>query len=352
MNDESGETYAYPSEVQCTIEKNDPASYEAAARFINQSDAEVICLQHEFGLFGGEDGDYIFHLLAHVTKPIVTTFHTILTHPTELQKSILFRLAEISEVVVAMIPDAKARLEKDYGIFEEKVVVIHHGVADQPKSVRAYKKTYGWEHKRILLMTGLFNPNKGADYVIEALPAVIAQYPSTLFVIAGQTHPEILKREGEQYRNGLRKRAETLGVTNHLMFINEYLPLERLLTYYDACDIYLTPHLDAQQTTSGTLAYALGLGKACISTPYTYAKEMLAHQRGLLVAFRDSDAISEAIINIFDHPKLQQELEKSAYMLGRQMSWPRVAERYLILFRVLEKKYGIFSSATLTHENA
>lgn len=339
MGDESGETYSYPPEVLFSIEKNNPVSYHEAAHRINQSDAEMICIQHEYGLFGGEAGEYLFNLIKRLTKPIVTTLHTILVDPTPLQKEVLLSLAKYSEAVVAMIPNAKERLEKDYGIPEDKVVVIHHGVADRPKSVQTYKKKLGWGGKHVLLMTGLFNPNKGADYVIQALPAIVAKYPNTIFVIVGQTHPEVLKREGEKYRDSLRAKALELGVTHYLRFVDTYLPLEELLTYYDACDIYLTPHLDAQQTTSGTLAYALGLGKACISTPYTYAQEMLADERGLLVKFRDSTSIAKAVIRIFDDPTLKKELEKRSYALGRQMSWPRVAERYLILFRLIEKKY-------------
>ena len=345
MGDESSETYHYPPEVVATVEKNTVASYHAAANHINASDASIVSLQHEFGLFGGDSGDYIFEMLDRITKPVVTTMHTILDEPTAQQRSILFRLAERSEVVVVMIPDAKARLERDYGIPTDKVVVIHHGVADQPKSAQIHKPDFGWEGKRVLLMTGLFNPNKGANYVIEALPTILAAHPEAIFVIAGQTHPEIIKREGESYRNSLRKKAEELGVTDQLIFIDEYLPLKTLLAYYEACDIYLTPHLDAQQTTSGTLAYALGLGKACISTPYTYAREMLAHDRGILVPFRDAAAIAEAVNEILSDDYLQKTLEARAYSLGRQMSWPRIAERYLLLFRVIEKKYDLYAAA-------
>ena len=343
MNGDNGETYEYPPEVLFTIDKDSPESYEKVAHEINRTDAEFVCLQHEYGLFGGSYGEYIFNLLENINRPIVTTVHTILREPTREQRNILMRLAEVSEVIVTMLPNAKECLEKVYGIPEEKVVVIHHGVADQPKSTQAHKADFGWEGKRVLLMTGLLNPNKGADYVIEALPAILKEFPETLFVLAGETHPGVLKWEGEKYRNGLRQRAEELGVTDQLVFVDKYLPLPELLTYYEACDIYLTPHLDAQQTTSGTLAYALGLGKACISTPYTYAEEMLANDRGLLVDFRSGDAIAQAVLKIFTNPQLQKDLENHAYALGRQMSWPRVAERYLLLFRVIQKKYDLFS---------
>ena len=178
------------------------------------------------------------------------------------------------------------------------------------------------------------SPGKGMEYVIEALPEIVRQCPEAIFVIVGQTHPDVLRRNGEAYRDSLTAKAHELGVADHLLYVNEYLPLDRLLEYYEACDIYLTPHLDPQQVASGTLAYALGMGKACVSTKYIYANEMLKDGRGVLVDFKNSSQIAEASLHILMDSSYQNELERKAYTLGRKMSWPRVAERYLNLFRL------------------
>jgi glycosyltransferase involved in cell wall biosynthesis len=212
---------------------------------------------------------------------------------------------------------------------------VHHGVTDRPRARKALKPKFGWTDRHILLMSGLMSEGKGIEYVIQALPEIVKQHPETIFVVVGQTHPNIVALHGEAYRESLVKLAEDLGVSDHLELVNEYLPLEELLEYYEACDIYLTPHLDPQQVSSGTLAYAIGMGKASISTPYIYAKEMLSNDRGVLVDFRNSEQISEAVCKLFANPHLMQQMEQRAYTLGRTMSWPRVAERYLNLFRVV-----------------
>lgn len=335
-----GKSYKYPREVVASIEREDIDRYEEVATMLNDSNVDVICLQHEYGLYGGDQGEYIFKLLGRVRQPIVTTLHTILEHPTDLQRDIIFRLARISEAVVAMIPEAKDRLEQIYGVSPDKVVVIHHGVTDRPRSVKEKKTELGLAGKKVLLMTGLINPNKGIEYVIEAMPEIVAQFPDTTFVVVGQTHPEVVEKEGEAYRERLQSLAKELNVADNVMFVNEYLPLEKLLEYYEAADIYLTPHIDLQQITSGTLAYALGMGKACISTPYIYAQEILGNEAGLLVPTHDGKAIAKAAIKILESPEYQEQLEEATYQLGRRMSWSRVAERYLILFRLIQETYG------------
>jgi glycosyltransferase involved in cell wall biosynthesis len=327
----------YPWEVKYKIHQNKYDSYYQAAEYVNQSSADVVCLQHEFGLFGGEAGEYIFAFLRNINKPIVTIFHTILAKPSDIQRSTLQRLAEISDSVVAMIPDAKERLERDYNIDRDKVVTIHHGVSDQKKA-NSQTNRLNWKERPVLLLSGLISQNKGVEYVIEALPRIAEEFPEILFVIAGQTHPEILKKEGEKYRNSLKKLAVALGVEKNVKFINKYLELQELLTLYEKCDIYLTPHTDPQQITSGTLAYALGMGKACISTDYPYAREMLANNRGIIVDFNNSEQIAEAVLKILRNPILKAQLEEEAYVLGRKMRWPRVAERYLNLFRYVSSQ--------------
>lgn len=324
----------YPWEVKYKISRDDLESYYRAAEYVNQSSADVVSLQHEFGLYGGEAGEYIFNFLRNINKPIVTTLHTILDKPSAKQKEIMFRLSEISDHLVAMMPDAKERLEKNYGIDRKKIAIIHHGVAECPQTIKSSKRKFGWANNKVLLASGLIGPNKGFDFVIEAMPEILESFPETIFVIVGQTHPDIIKNVGEVYRNGLKKRAKELAVDKNVVFVNKYLPKEKLLAYYEACDIYLTPHLERGQITSGTLAYALGMGKVCISTPYTYAKGMLAQNRGLLVGFKSPTQIARAVKRVFRSPKLSLELAENAYSLGQKMRWPRVAQRYLNLFKI------------------
>lgn len=335
------ETFSYPHEVVYQIERDNLDKYEDAAKFINSTSADIVCLQHEYGLFGGEDGEYIFKLLGRIRQPLVITLHTILSKPTDKQRDVLFRLAKLSSALVAMTPDAKERLEEEYGINPDQVVVIHHGVADRAKAVRADKEKHGWGDRPVLLMTGLLNPDKGLEYVINALPAIKKEFPNVLFAIAGQTHPEIIKHHGEAYRDSLKARIKKLGLEKNVEFIDRYMTLDELLSYYEACDIYLTPHLNPEQIASGTLAYALGMGKACVSTPFVYAREILANGTGLFVDFKDDATISNAVLKILRSPELQSELEDKAYVVGRRMSWPLVAERYLLLFRIVQETHGI-----------
>ena len=327
----------YPWEVKYKVSKENLDTYYKAAEYVNQSSADVICLQHEYGLFGGEGGDYIFGFLRSINKPVITTLHTVLENPDEIQRFCLSRVADFSQYLVVMTPTAKARLEKIYKIDPSKVVIIHHGVADEAKASKCKKRGLGWSGKRVLLVSGLIHKDKGIEQIIRALPGVVQAFPNTILVVAGQTHPEILKKDGEKYRNSLIRLAKKLKVKKNVKFINKYLPLNRLLTLYEACDIYLTTHTNPEQISSGTLAYALGMGKVCISTPYAYAKEMLSDKRGMLVDFNDEQQTEAAIINVFSDPLLENRLSENAYLLGCKMRWPRVAQRYLNLFRVTKK---------------
>lgn len=337
--DPGEEPLEYPEEVIGKITKFTLESYESAAGLVNASDAEIVCMQHEYGLFGTTDpahyvGEYILRFMRQVEKPIITTLHTILENPLPAHREVMREIAQLSDIMITMMPNAKERLEEKYGIDPERVVIIPHGVADRPRAHKTNKKTFGWEEKKVLLMTGLMSPGKGIEYVIDAMPKLLEGVPNAHFTVVGQTHPDVLRRHGEEYRECLMARAMKLGVEEHVQFINEYLPLDDLLKYYEACDIYLTPHLDPQQVASGTLAYALGMGKACISTPYIYAQEMLKDGRGVLVDFKSGASIAEAALKVLTKHGYQSELERKAYALGRTMSWPRVAERYLNLFRL------------------
>jgi len=323
----------YPWEVKYKVHRDNLDSYFQAAEYVNQSSADVVCLQHEFGLFGGDAGEYIFSFLRNINKPVITTFHTVLAKPLPANKIAVQRIAGISRQIVVTIPEAKERLEKQYNVDKNKIVIINHGVPDQAKANKINKKKFRWQNKKILLMTGLINLNKGIEYVIKAMPEILKEIPDANLVIVGQTHPDINKSEGEKYRKSLILLAHSLKVEKNLKFINQYISLSRLLSYYEACDIYLTPHQDKEQISSGTLAYALGMGKACISTPYPYAKHMLSNQRGILVDFANSKQIAKSAVTILRNPELEEKLCLNAYMIGRRMRWPRVAERYLNLFR-------------------
>lgn len=330
------ETY-YPWEVKYKVPRNNLDGYYRAAEYVNQSSADVICLQHEYGLFGGDGGDYIFGLIRSINKPVVTTLHTVLENPDEIQRFCLSRVADFSEYLVVMTPTAKDRLERIYKIDPSKVVIIHHGVADEAKASKSKKSILGWSGKRVLLVSGLIHRDKGIEQIIRVLPGIVKEFPNTILVVAGQTHPEILKQDGEKYRNSLIRLAKKLKVKKNVKFVNKYLPLEKLLILYEACDIYLTTHTNPEQISSGTLAYALGMGKVCVSTPYAYAKEMLSEKRGILVDFGDEKQTSDAIVNVFSDPLLESRLSENAYLLGCKMRWPRVAQRYLNLFRVTKK---------------
>jgi glycosyltransferase involved in cell wall biosynthesis len=337
--DEGAELFDYPEEVKAHILQYEPDTYEAAARFANESEADIICLQHEYGLYAGKEeaewpGQNVLRFLRNVDKPVVTTLHTILENPGPVHRDVLLEVIELSDIVVSMMPNAKERLEASYGANPDRLVIIHHGVADRPRAKKTNKKKFNWDGRKVLLMSGLLSDGKGVEYIIQALPEIVKHCPEALFVLVGQTHPDILKKRGERYRESLMKMARDLGVEEHIQMVNAYLPLDELLEYYEACDIYLTPHLDPQQVASGTLAYALGMGKACISTPYIYAQDMLQNGRGILVGFKNSDDIAAAAIKVFEDPSYQADLERKAYALGRKMSWPRVAERYLNLFRL------------------
>jgi len=328
--------YTYPPEVHYEIHQNREDDYIQVAEAINASPVEIVCLQHEYGLFGGgETGPYILELLKRLDKPIVTTLHTILENPGPLHRKLLQDIANLSDILITQLPNARELLAKSYDINSERIVVVHHGVADRPQARKILKPKFGWEHKHVMLLSGLISEGKGIEYVIQALPEIVKEFPDTLFVVAGQTHPNVLAERGESYRESLVALADSLGVAEHLQLINEYLPLEKLLEYYEACDVYLTPHLDPQQVSSGTLAYAIGMGKACISTPYIYAKEMLSQDRGILVDFRNSEQIAQAALGLFSGRIPMEKMEAQAYALGRTMSWPRVAERYLNLFRLV-----------------
>ena len=336
----SQEQYSYSREVTFHIRDQHRGDYRRAADFINLSPIEVVSLQHEFGIFGGEDGNYILHLLASLNKPVVTTLHTVLRDPSPGQKQTLSRICQHSTLVVVQAGMAGKLLQEVYGVPESKITMIHHGAPDVPFLDPAYyKDQFQAEGKKVLLTFGLLSPSKGLEYAIEAMAEVVKEVPNALYIILGATHPEVKRVHGEQYRLSLEKLVRKLGLTKNVAFYNQYVTLEKLIQFLVATDIYITPYISQEQAVSGTLAYAIACGKAIISTPYWYAQEMLADGRGMLVPPRDSKALAAAIVELLLDEEKRNSMRKQAYQFGRQMIWKEVARKYAFAFDNARQNY-------------
>ncbi len=332
MND-GADGLAYPPEVRFEINPRVLAEYRLAADYLNMMRVDVVCLQHEYGIFGGEHGHYLLDLLNALRMPLVTTLHTVLERPDPGQLTVLKRIARISDRLVVMSRKSAQILEGVYDVPGRKIAFIPHGIPDVPfVDPNYYKDQYGVEGRKVILTFGLLSPGKGIEIMIEALPAVIRRHPDVVYLVLGATHPHVRRRQGESYRLGLQRRARELGVGDHVIFHNRFVDLEELCQVLGAADIYVTPYLNPEQSTSGTLAYALGCGKAVVSTPYRYAEEMLAGGRGRLVPFRDPEALAAAILDLLDHEKDRHAMRKLAYTSCRNMVWREVARSYLELF--------------------
>lgn len=333
--DEPSAARAYGTEVRWRIRQEDPRTYRDAALAINASNVDIVNVQHEFGLYGlWHDGVYDDHLkvfLEQLTKPVVVTLHTVPPQPEPWMRDVVRDASDRSDVIVVMAHTA-ARLLKDvYGVAKEAAVIEHGMPAIEPHGRRRFKKQFGVEGRQIVSTFGLVDPRKGLEYVIGAMPRVVESNPNTLYLIVGQTHPELLKKEGEAYRNSLVQSARQAGVADHVKFVNEYLTQRQIVDYLLATDVYVTPYLDPNQITSGTLAYALGAGKAIVSTPYLHAREVLEEGRGILVPFRDADAIAKAVNGLLADPVAKKRYEERAYDYGKEMAWPAIGRRVLAL---------------------
>lgn len=339
--DRPTESAEYPWEAKFKMTEGSLGEYLAAAEYVNRSHCDLVSLQHEFGIFGGEGGEYVVHFAEALERPLVTTFHTVLENPKDHYADILKRLAAKSEAIVVMMHEGARRLIKWYGIPKKKIVVIPHGVPDLTfnDTVR-YKKQRQLSDRIVLGNINLLSPWKGVEYSLQAVAQIAKKYPQVLYMVIGQTHPATLREHGEEYRNSLRKLVRELGITDNVRFVNEYLSLPDLIKWLKTLDFYVTPYIDPDQVTSGALAYALGAGKACVSTPYIYAQEVLAEGRGVLVPFRDPAAIAEAVIRLLENPEEKLEIEKRAYQYGRLMTWPNVANSHLNLYRTVLKKHS------------
>ena len=326
MND-AGKHYTYPARVRFELAENDPASYRRAADFLNVNTVDAVCVQHEFGIFGGKAGSHVLPLLRELRMPIVTTLHTILAEPNVLQRAAMDQLTALSERLVVMSEQGAALLQSVYGVPEHKIDMIHHGIAELA-SANESKDQLGVSGRSVILTFGLLSPDKGIEYVIDALPAILDRFPEAVYIVLGATHPHVRERYGEMYRLMLENRAKELGVDSHMIFHNRFVSQTELTEFLSAADIYVTPYLKAEQITSGTLAYAVGSGKAAISTPYWYARELLAEGRGRLVPWRDPGAIAAEVIDLLANEDKRLELCQRAASYGRDMKWPVVARRY------------------------
>ncbi len=325
--------YVYPTRVRFELTEKDIDSYLRASDFLNINNVDLVCLQFEYGIFGGKVGSHILALLHGLRMPIVTTLHTILKNPDADQRRVLEEVAALSDRLVVMSELGSEFLHKIYNVPLEKIDMIPHGIPDVPFVDPSFNKDlFGVEGKIVLLSFGLLSSNKGIENVISALPDIIASYPDVVYIVVGATHPHVIEQEGETYRLSLQWLAQQKGVESNVIFYNRFVNLEELVEFISAADIYITPYLNEAQITSGTLAYTLGAGKAVISSPYWYAQEVLSEGRGVLVPFRDPAALAEQVINLLGNEAERHAMRKRAYKFGRAMIWSEVAQRYMESF--------------------
>lgn len=330
--DDIPEGYRYPERVQFQIRAHAQADYRLAADFISSSQANAVILQHEFGIFGGPAGAHILHLLRDLHVPIMTTLHTVLRQPTDEQRRVMDELWRLSDRLVIMSQRGRDMLQDIYGVPAERIAHIPHGIPDVPfVDSNYYKDQFKAEGRRIILTFGLLSPNKGIEHMIEAMPAIVKNYPDTLYIVLGATHPHLKKQFGEAYRSRLQRRVADLGIQENVRFRNQFVEIGELVEYIGAADLYVTPYLNEEQITSGTLAYAAGAGKAIVSTPYWHAQELLADGRGIIVPFSDAAALAEGVTHLFDNDTERHQMRKRAYTFCREMVWKQVARDYLML---------------------
>jgi glycosyltransferase involved in cell wall biosynthesis len=326
-------SYLYPERVRFEIREGDIASYRAAADFLNASNVDLVCLQHEYGIYGGKSGSHITELLKHLKMPVITTLHTVLREPNLDQRVVMHKIAALSDRLIVMSEYSSRILQNVFGVPGEKIDLIPHGIPDLPfVEPDVYKKSLAIAGKSVLLTFGLLSPNKGFESVIRAMPRILSSHSNVVYMIAGATHPQVRLREGDRYRLQLQALAMELGVEKSVVFRNRFFSPQEMASLVGSADIYITPYCHEAQAVSGTLAYALGAGKAIISTPYWHAAELLNDGRGTLVPFEDPDAIAAAAIDLLDNDAARQAMRKSAYDYGRHMVWNRVAQSYMRTF--------------------
>ena len=332
VND-TDEGYDYPARVRWSLAQDDLTSYQQAAEFLNFNNIDMVCLQHEYGIFGGPAGSHILHLLRHLKMPVVTTLHTVLREPDPDQLAVMEQIAELSDRLIVMSQLSSQFLQEIFKVPGSKIDMVPHGVPDLPfLDPNFYKDRFGVEGKAVLLTFGLLSPNKGIENVIQALPQILSKHKNVVYIVAGATHPHILRREGDQYRASLQALAKEMGVESQVIFHNRFVAPEEMVEFIGAADIYITPYRHEAQVVSGTLAYALGAGKAIISTPYWHAIELLDDRRGALVPFQNPGAIAQKTVELLDTPAIRHAMRKRAYLFAREMVWKRVAQGYMESF--------------------
>jgi glycosyltransferase involved in cell wall biosynthesis len=325
--------YDYPARVRWSLAQDDVKSYQDAAEFLNFNNIDMVCLQHEYGIFGGPAGSHILHLLRGLKMPVVTTLHTVLRQPNPDQMLVMEEIAELSDRLIVMSQLSSQFLQEIFKVPSSKIDMVPHGVPDLPfLDPNFYKDRFGVEGKAVLLTFGLLSPNKGIENVIQALPQILSKHSNVVYIVAGATHPHVLRRDGDKYRASLQALAKEMGVESQVIFHDRFVSPEEMAEFIGAADIYITPYLHEAQVVSGTLAYALGAGKAIISTPYWHALELLDDRRGALVPFQDPGAIAKKTTELLDTPALRHAMRKRAYLFGRDMVWKKAAQGYMESF--------------------
>ena len=327
--------YDYPEEVAYTIRQNQQTDYIEAAKYINRSGADIVIVEHEFGIYGGQSGIYILPLLHRLEIPFMVVFHTVLKTPSYNEKAVLIEISKMAARVVVMTNKALEFLTEIYNVPDEKIKVIAHGVPDLQFDQQASKKEFKLDNKKVLLTFGLIGRNKGIETVIKALPAVVARHPDVVYIVLGKTHPAVLRHAGEEYRISLIQLVKRLQLEKHVLFMNEFVTEQKLFKYLSAADIYITPYLNEAQITSGTLSFAVGAGCAVLSTPYWHAAEILADGRGRLFDFNDHQQLSSILLNLLDKPEEMNELRANALAHGLDITWPKIGKQYLSLGKLI-----------------
>jgi glycosyltransferase involved in cell wall biosynthesis len=323
---DNGNAYDYPPAVRHQVQDKRIEDYVSAAGFLNAGRFDAVSLQHEFGIFGGDAGSYIMALLSRLTMPVITTLHTVLAEPATEYRDVLERVVDASSRIVVMAEKGRRLLRDVYGVPAEKIEVIPHGIPDfafiEPDQAKA---RFGFSGKPVILTFGLLSPSKGIEVMIDAMPSILKSSPDAVYIVLGATHPNLVREQGEVYRERLLARVRELGIESHVVFLDQFVDQATLLAYISMCDVYVTPYLNESQMTSGTLAYSFGLGKAVVSTPYWHAKELLAGGHGILVPFGDATAIGSEIAALLTGGARRQAMRERAYASSRPMTWERNA---------------------------
>jgi len=324
--------YSYPARVRFEITESELSSYKAAADFLNSSNVDLVCLQHEYGIFGGKAGSHVLRLLQRLKMAVVTTLHTVLREPDLDQLVVMQEIAERSDRLNVMSEHSSQFLQDIFRVPSRKIELVPHGIPDLPFAEPASYKDSFSTGKTVLLTFGLLSPNKGFESMIQALPRILSRHRNVVYIIAGATHPHVRRREGDRYRLQLEALAKELGVEENVVFYNRFVSPQEMAALIGSADIYVTPYRYETQAVSGTLAYALGAGKAIISTPYWHAAELLGDGRGVLVSFQDPAAIADAAIELLDNDAAREAMRKRAYLYARHMVWDQVAQSYMRVF--------------------